>query len=196
MVGREGIVHLTAASVGCVDQLLLRDSAGKELKVDWKPVKPDALEVKLPLEDAAPGPVTVVISQYGAAATQQVTVNTFTEAAHLTAFSIHAGDAMGTLKGTRLDEVAALTLDGIVFSPASPDRLTGPATAEELPMMAGDVQAAAALKPDESAAMKMTLKDGRRFSWTDASRSATQRDIDRQEHPALGGRHCQPHRTE
>ncbi len=163
VVGREGIVHLTAQSVGCVAHLTLRDSAGKELQVAWKAVKPDALEVKLPLADAAPGPVTVVISQYGATDTQKVTVNTFTEAAHLTTFSIHSGDAMGTLKGTRLDEVAGLMLNGIAFTPGSPDRLTGPATAEELPMMAGDVQAATALKPQEAAAVKITLKDGRRF---------------------------------
>ncbi len=163
VVGRAGVVHLTADSVGCVDHLMLRDSAGKELKVDWKPVKPDALEVKLPLEDAAPGPVTMVISQYGAADTQQLTLNTFTEAAHLSAFVIHAGDVVGTLKGTRLDEVAALTLNGIAFAPGGAERLTGPATAEELPMMAADVQAATALKPGEAGSVKVTLKDGRRF---------------------------------
>ncbi len=163
VVGREGIVHLTADSVGCVDQLMLRDSAGKELKVDWKPVKPDALEVKLPLEDAAPGPLTLVIAQYGAADTQKVTLNTFTEAAHLSAFTLHAGDAVGMLKGTRLDEVAALALNGIAFSPGSLERLSGPASSEELPMMASDVQAASALKPGEAGAVRVTLKDGRRF---------------------------------
>jgi hypothetical protein len=163
VVGREGIVHLSADSVGCVDQLMLRDSAGKELRVDWKPVKPDVLEVKVPLEDAAPGPVALVIAQYGAADTQKVTLNAFTEAAHLSAFTLYAGDAVGMLKGTRLDEVAALTLNGIAFSPGSLERLTGPASAEELPMMASDVQAASALKPGEAGAVRITLKDGRRF---------------------------------
>ena len=161
VTGRAGTVHLTADSVGCVDRIMLRDSAGKELKVDWKPVKPDAVEVNLPLEDAAPGPVTLVVSQYGATDTQQVALNTFTEAAHLTGFDIHSGDAVGTLKGTRLDEVASLTLNGIAFSPGS---LTGPATAEELPMMARDVQAAAALKAGDAGAVKVLLKDGRHFT--------------------------------
>ena len=87
---------------------MLKDSAGKELKVDWKPVKPDAVEVKLPLEDAAPGPVTLVVSQYGAADTQQVALNTFSEAAHLTRLSSFT-PAMpwARSQGTRLDEVAA-----------------------------------------------------------------------------------------
>ncbi|HEY6454936.1 MAG TPA: hypothetical protein VIY90_06575 [Steroidobacteraceae bacterium] len=163
VVGREGTVHLTADSVGCVDRIMLRDSAGKELKVDWKPVKPDAVEVKLPLEEAAPGPVTLVVSQYGTADTQQVALNTFSEAAHLTGFVIHSGDAAATLKGTRLDEVASLTLNGIAFSPESGGSLTGSSAAEELPMMAGDVQAAAALKAGDADVAKVTLKDGRSF---------------------------------
>src|SRR6202012_6091837 len=104
VIGREGTIHLTADSVGCVDHIMLKDGAGKELKVDWKPVKPDAVEVKLPLEDAAPGSVTLVVSQFGATDTQQVALNTFSEAAHLSDFVIHARDAAGTLNGTRLDE--------------------------------------------------------------------------------------------
>ena len=164
VVGREGTVHLTADSVGCVDRIMLRDSAGKELKVDWKPVKPDAVEVKLPLEDAAPGPMTLVVSQYGTADTQQVALNTFSEAAQLTGFDIHSGDAAGTLEGTRLDEVASLTLNGIAFSPESAGSPTGSSAAEELPMMAGDVQAAAALKPGDASVAKVTLKDGRSFT--------------------------------
>jgi hypothetical protein len=158
VVGREGTVHLTADSVGCVDRIMLKDAAGKELKVDWKPVKPDAVEVKLPLADAAPGPMTLVVSQYGATDPQQVVLNTFSEAAHLSGFVIHSGDAVGTLTGTRLDEVAGLSLNGIAFTPGT---YTGPATAEELPMMARDVQAAAALKSGAAGVVQVTLKDGR-----------------------------------
>ena len=163
VIGREGTIHLTADSVGCVDHIMLKDGAGKELKVDWKPVKPDAVEVKLPLEDAAPGPVTLLVSQFGAADTQQVALSTFSEAAHLGGFVIHAGDVVGTLTGTRLDEVAGLTLDGIPFTPGS---LTGPPATEELPMMARDVQSVATLKAGDAAAVKVTLKDGRVFSLT------------------------------
>jgi hypothetical protein len=161
VIGREGTIHLTADSVGCVDHIMLKDGAGKELKVDWKPVKPDAVEVKLPLEDAAPGPVTLVVSQFGATDTQQVALNTFSEGAHLGGFVIHSGDVVGTLTGTRLDEVAGLTLNGIPFAPGS---LSGPPTAEELPMMARDVQAAAALQAGDGAAVKVSLKDGRVFA--------------------------------
>ncbi len=161
VIGREGTVHLTADSVGCVDHIMLKDAAGKELKVDWKEVKPDAVEVRLPLENAAPGPVTLVVSQFGAPDAQQVALNTFSEAAHLAGFVIHSGDVVGTLTGTRLDEVASLTLNGIAFAPG---RRTRPPAAEELPMMAADPQAAAALKPGDAAAVTVTLKDGRVFA--------------------------------
>ena len=34
---------------------MLKDPAGKELKTEWKRLKPDEVEVKLPLQDAQPG---------------------------------------------------------------------------------------------------------------------------------------------
>ncbi len=40
VIGREGTIHLNADSVGCVDHIMLKDAGGKELKVDWKPLKP------------------------------------------------------------------------------------------------------------------------------------------------------------
>ena len=59
---------------------------------------PTAVEVKLPLEDAAPGPMTLLVSQYGAADTQQVALqHVQLKPAHLGGFVIHAGDVVGTL---------------------------------------------------------------------------------------------------
>src|SRR5882672_11663104 len=52
VVGRQDTVHLRADSVGCVDDIMLKDPDGKELKVDWKSVKPSEVEVKLPLQES------------------------------------------------------------------------------------------------------------------------------------------------
>ena len=49
VVGRQDTVHLQADSVSCVDGIMLKDPAGKQLKADWKPVRSNELEVKLPL---------------------------------------------------------------------------------------------------------------------------------------------------
>src|SRR6202043_3577200 len=82
VVGRQDTVHLQADSVSCVDGIMLKDPAGKELKADWKPVKPNELEVKLPLQGAKPGAMTLLGTQYGASQPQPISIQTFSEASH------------------------------------------------------------------------------------------------------------------
>src|ERR1700728_4694077 len=63
VVGRQDTVHLQADSVSCVDHIMLKDPAGKELKVDWKTTRPDEVEIKLPLQDSTPGAMTLLVRQ-------------------------------------------------------------------------------------------------------------------------------------
>ncbi len=72
--GRDSTIHLTAASVDCVDDIMLKDSSGKRLKVEWRALRPDALELKLPLQEAEAGAATLEVSQFGSAS-QQVALN-------------------------------------------------------------------------------------------------------------------------
>jgi hypothetical protein len=161
IVGRQDTIHLQADSVSCVDAIMLKDPAGKELKVDWKTTRPDEVEVKLPLQDAAPGAMTLLVTQYGAAQPEPVLIHTFADAGHFDGFSIHSGDMVGLLKGSRLDEVASLTLKGNVFIPGELSTKHG---VDELPMVAQDTQPVAALKPEHMIAAKVILKDGRTIS--------------------------------
>ena len=62
IVGRQDTVHLRADSVSCVDSIMIKDPAGKELKAEWKQLKPDEVEVKLPLQEAQPGAMTLLVS--------------------------------------------------------------------------------------------------------------------------------------
>jgi hypothetical protein len=158
VVGRQDTVHLQADSVSCVDGIMLRDPAGKELKAVWKPVKPNELEVKLPLQEAQPGAMTLLVKEVGVSQPQPVSIQTFSEAGHFDGFGIHAGDAQGVLKGSRLDEVASLTLRNVSFVPGELSTRNG---ADELPMVAQDSSAAANLKQEHGIAGKVTLKDGR-----------------------------------
>jgi hypothetical protein len=158
IVGRETTVHLQAENVSCVDSIMLKDPAGKQLKVDWKPVKPNEVELKLPLEGAAPGAVTLMVSQYGAHEPQPVQLQAFSEASRLDGFSIHAGDTEGVLKGSRLDEVAALTIGGMRFVPGN---LSSDNGSDVLTMSLADPSAVAALKADTVLAAHVTLNDGR-----------------------------------
>jgi hypothetical protein len=137
---------------------MLEDPDGKELKVDWKPVKPDEVEIKLPLQETKPGGVTLMVSQYGVSESQPVPLHVFAEAGRFDVFEIHAGDSQGVLRGSRLDEVSSLTVKNVVFVPGE---LSSRAGSDELPMVAKDAPAAAALKPEPKVTAKVTLQDGR-----------------------------------
>jgi hypothetical protein len=157
IVGREDSVHLQAGSVSCIAGVTLKDAAGRELKTEWTALAPDAVELKLPLQQAKPGTVTLLIAQYGAAQPQALALHAFAEAGHLNSFALHAGDTQGMLKGTRLDEVASLRLQNIEFVPG---KLSSSQGTDELPM-AADASAAVGLKQGDAASAKVTLKDGR-----------------------------------
>jgi hypothetical protein len=163
VVGRQDTVHLRADSVSCVDGIMLKDSAGKELKAEWKTIKPNELEVKLPLQGTQPGAMTLLVTEAGVGQPRPLPIQTFSDAGHFDGFVIHAGDVQGTLKGSRLDEVASLAIRNIVFMPGELSTRNG---GDELPMRTDDTQAAAGLKLEHGAAAKVTLKDGRVLALT------------------------------
>ena len=158
VVGRQDTVHLQADSVSCVDGIVLKDAAGKELKVEWKIVKINELEAKLPLQDAKPGDMTLWVTESGVGQPQPISIRTFSESGHFDGFAMHAGDAQGLLKGSRLDEVVSLSVRNVAFVPGELSTRNG---SDELPMIAQDTQAAANLKQAHGIAAKVTLKDGR-----------------------------------
>jgi hypothetical protein len=160
IAGREDVVHLRAGSVGCIERVMLMDPAGKEMKIDWKAVKPNEVELKLPLQDAKPGAATLLVSEYGASQPQSMPLQIFADAGHRDQFSVHAGDTAGILKGSRLDEVDSLTLKGVRFVPEPSD---SGGRGDELPMAAADASSISALREDDAAMARITLKDGRVF---------------------------------
>ncbi len=158
IVGREDTIHLEASSVSCIDRIMVRDPAGKELKATWKTVRPNEVEVKLPLQAAQPGQLTLLVKQYGKGSPQPVPLQAFAEAARLSSFTLHAGDGQGVLTGSRLDEVAGLAVDGVAFVPGA---LSSSQGVDQLTMTAQEAKAAAALKPGEAGLARVRLKDGR-----------------------------------
>ncbi len=160
VVGREGTLHLQANAVSCIDSLMMRDAAGKELKPEWKAVKPDELELRLPLQDAKPGPLTLLIGQYGGGPAQPLQLHAFAEAATLESFHVNAGDSHGTLRGSRLDEVASMSVQGVQLLPAELKTAHG---ADQLQMVSQGGQTLAGLSPGVPATANVALKDGRSF---------------------------------
>jgi hypothetical protein len=158
IVGRENTLHLQAGSVSCIDDIMLRDPGGKVLKPEWKAIEPGEVELKLPLQQAQPGTMTLLVDQFGASAPEPIALQTFAEAGHLDGFTLHAGDPSGVLEGSRLDEVVGLSFRGVAFAPGA---LTFNHGSDTLLMTAQDSSAAGALRQGEAANAQVRLKDGR-----------------------------------
>jgi hypothetical protein len=98
------------------------------------------------------------VKQYGTVTAQTIPLRAFAEAGHLDSFSLHAGDSQGILKGSRLEDVASLSFDGVAFAPG---KINSTMASDELPMVANDTKAAAALKQGATGSAEVALNDGR-----------------------------------
>lgn len=158
IVGREDTLHLQSPDACCVSEVTLKNEQGKPLTVAWKNSKPDELEVKVPLQSASAGWVTMQVKKFGIHDVDEVPLHTYAEAGRLDSFGIHAGDADGILKGTRLDQVETLDVNGLRFTP---DNLTRANQQDELRLVTADAAAKTKLHPADSIVVHATLKDGR-----------------------------------
>ncbi len=158
IVGRDDSIRLAAPSLSCLKSITVRDSAGTVRSAHWTAVQPNQVKVQLPLKDAPPGLLTVLLSQFGTSAPVRVPLDAYSVAASLDSFVLHAGDSQGILKGSRLDEVASLTIDRVVFVPGVLKTHHG---VDQLTVTAQDPTAAAHLEPGEAGVVRVQLKDGR-----------------------------------
>jgi hypothetical protein len=158
IIGREDTLHLQSQAACCVSEVSFKDQQGKILSTDWKNSKADELEVKVPLQKASAGLLTMQIKKFGLHEVDEIPLHTYAEAARLDTFGIHAGDTDGLLKGTRLDQVASLEFSGIEFKP---DSLTRANQQDELKVATADATAKTKLHPGDAIVAHVSLKDGR-----------------------------------
>jgi hypothetical protein len=156
IVGRKDTVHLDAPVASCVDGVTVKDADGKNLDVTWKAVKSNQIQIDVPLDDEKAGTVDLQVKQKGLDKPDQVSLHTYSEAGHLDSFKIYAGDHQGVLKGTRLDEVASMSVDKATFSPAG--TLSHNGSEDSLSLTAPD---STSFHQDDKIVAKVTLKDGR-----------------------------------
>ena len=158
IVGREDTLHLQSPDACCVSAVNLRDEKGKITEAGWKIAKPEELEVKVPLQNATAGTLTVMIHKMGARQANEIPLHTYSEAGRLDAFAIHSGDADGVLKGTRLDQVTSLETGGLRFTP---EGLTRANQRDELKLVCHDASVSQRLQNGDSIVVHVTLEDGR-----------------------------------
>jgi hypothetical protein len=158
IVGRADTLHLQSADACCVSEVSLKDEHGKTVSTEWKSSKADELEIKVPLQNATAGWVTLQIKKFGLHQADEVPLHTYAEAGRLDSFAIHAGDTDGVLKGTRLDQVETLDVNGIQFKPDSLGRAN---QQDELKLTTADQAVKTKLHPGDSLTIHATLKDAR-----------------------------------
>ena len=107
VVGRDDVLHVHSDAAACVEDVSVEDQHGRKLKATQKMVGPDELQVEVSLRDVAPGPLTLRVKQFGLAKSDEVALNTYSQAGRLDSFTIDAGDHQGLLKGSRLDRLRA-----------------------------------------------------------------------------------------
>ncbi|HWE86016.1 MAG TPA: hypothetical protein VG267_13810 [Terracidiphilus sp.] len=115
IVGRNDLLHIQGDNTLCVSSVDLAEA--KPLPLKWNSSKSGTLDVEMPMKDAAPGPVTIQIRQYGIEKPDIISVNAYAEAASLDRITLNVGDHTATLKGTRLDEVAKATFSNLNWTP-------------------------------------------------------------------------------
>jgi hypothetical protein len=169
IVGRANTIHLQTGSVACIDRIMVKDPTGKELRVDWSPVKANEVEINLPLQQAQPGALTLFVSQYGSSEPHPVELRAYPEAGRFESFTMHEGESYGVLKGSRLADVASLSVKGVEFVPAA--AIANPESDQlrmEVKPAAEATDAsntpAPSLQQGDTAKAKVTLHDGRSYN--------------------------------
>jgi hypothetical protein len=157
IVGRDDKLHIRGDSTQCVESVEERTKVeGKAQPLTWKAAKPEMLEVDVPLKNAAPTSLTLEIHQYGVDHPDSLSLDAYAEAASLEHLTLSAGDRGALLKGTRLDEVAKATLNGITWTPA------GLARVQDFDQLTLNTEGSTLeLDPTVQYSAKVALRDGR-----------------------------------
>ncbi len=118
--GRSNTVDLSSTGTACVQSIDFADGGAKtplEWHLDEGPQRP-SVKVKLRLEKAAPGGLTLAIRQFGDGQLQKVPVTAYADAVQVEAATAHAGDTFLTLRGTGLLGVKDAQINGVAFTPS------------------------------------------------------------------------------
>ncbi len=123
IAGRPGELFITSTGSACVHNITAQPPGQNNpvqlsFKPDPQPDQPNLVAVTLPVDrNVTPGELNLAIQQYDQPQADKLAARTFSEPAHITAVSFHAGDRTMLLQGTRLDEVEHLTLGDLTYTP-------------------------------------------------------------------------------
>jgi hypothetical protein len=158
ITGRTDTLHLHADSSACVANVSVQSEKGDKIEAAWTMNTPDDLEVKPALGDTPPGKIMIAISQFGLSGPDNLNLQAYSEAGHLSGLTLYAGDPQAILHGTRLDQVASVDLDGMRFNPGTLRRADDQ---DELQISPAPPATKPDFQPNQKLVAKVSLKDGR-----------------------------------
>jgi len=158
ITGRMDTLHLLSTNSACVSNVSVKDEKGEKVEAGWKITGANDLQVDPALQSISPGKISIDVVQFGLTSPDKLELQAYSEAGHLTGFTLYAGDSQGVLRGTRLDEVSSLELSGIRFNPGALSRADDQ---DQLEMSLVPPAAKPDFDPHEKVVAKVSLKDGR-----------------------------------
>ena len=156
VVGRDNPVALAGPTPSCVEAVTLTSASG-DVPLAWTTAG-DRIGLTLPLAKTAPGKLTLLVKQYGVDGPDRIALTALAEAGRIDGLTLYAGDAAGTLAGTRLDLVAGMTIDGVAFRPGEVVR------ADKGDLLPLTTDKAAGFAAGQAKTALVTLTDGRKRS--------------------------------
>ncbi len=170
IAGHSAQLVIAATGTACVHTISAQpDEASSPLPVAFKREAsssgPADLSLTLPLEHAVkPGDLHLAIQQYGQPEPDQLAARTFSEPAHIAAIEVHAGDRTLKLTGSGLEEVKAVRLGDLVFTPATPSDTSTPPSANTLFVALPANAPAPPTQVHQHLSAIISLQDGRTIS--------------------------------
>lgn len=158
VVGRSNALDLQGGGAGCVVRVALRRGDGGADPLAWKQTGPSAIVATVPLESADPGPVTILVEEKRRPAPTEITLRALQQGGSVDAFELDAGDDQAVLTGTRLDQVASVTLGALGFQPGA---LARSGKKDRLTLQAIDPVAVRALEAGRTLGADVTFASGR-----------------------------------
>ncbi len=163
--GRSNTVFLHSSGTACVASVALGIGSTAQ-PVEWHAQESGsipAIQVKLPLEKAAPGGLNLTVRQFdggaGHDAVQTVPLRAYADAVRAEELVAHAGDRLVTLRGSGLGGVASVSVDGVTLVPAGELPQDEKSLRLE-PGTSGSVKMPV-FREGDTATAQLALKDGR-----------------------------------
>ncbi len=125
LAGRENELTLRADGTACAAKIDIDGPGMQDVPLTWRqaagagPQTARVLDVKLPLEKAAPGELDVLVHQYGTDTVAKVAVRAYSGRTKPQALHLHSGDRFASLTGNGLDEIHAVRIAGVEYTPTA-----------------------------------------------------------------------------